>query len=99
MNAKRECISILRTKESVYKVMDVLGPRYAEREGGDPPPHVLSPATPPSGEHGGGSVRVSLQMAGAVLLTCRCARRLHASDEMHQEPGGRQRPDGLDRVH
>ena len=94
LNAKRECMSILRTTDSVHKVLDVLGPRYAEREGGHPPP-TCSPLPPPPVESK--AVRVSLQMAGA--LTCRHARRLHARLEMHQEPAGRQRPDGLDRVY
>jgi len=34
LNARRECVSILRTKESLYKVFDVLGPRYEGRHGG-----------------------------------------------------------------
>lgn len=65
LNARRECVSILRTKESLYKVFDVLGPRYEGRHGG-PPPHHPPLRRALSTTRRGGAVRVSLQIQRGV---------------------------------
>jgi hypothetical protein len=89
--SKRKSKSIVRTKESLYKLFDVLGPRYMQREGGA----VSAPTGQVARAKGAPCPR---HPALQLKLGAGRGDRVYASAALHQEQAGRQLAYGLDRV-